>query len=163
MEFIFVLTVLGFVSLAILLLLLVAAGIAALCGASFGTVFLNGLWALVIPPAVILYGWLIGRNQVTVNHIEIPSEHLPASFDGYRIVHISDMHLRSFKSRGKALEKIVDRINAENPDLIAFTGDLVTTHPLEILPHMSRSWETMTIVLTMTGHQNRKCWKLWTR
>ena len=136
MEFIFVLTVLGFVSLAILLVLLVTAGIAALCGASFGTVFLNGLWVLVIPPAVILYGWLIGRNQVTVNHIEIASEHLPASFDGYRIVHISDMHLRSFKSRDRALERIIDRINAEDPDLIAFTGDLVTTHPLEILPHM---------------------------
>ena len=126
MEFIFVLTVLGFVSLAILLVLLVTAGIAALCGASFGTVFLNGLWVLVIPPAVILYGWLIGRNQVTVNYIEIASEHLPASFDGYRIVHISDMHLRSFKSRDRALERIIDRINAEDPDLIAFTGDLVT-------------------------------------
>ena len=135
MEFIFVLTVLGFVSLATVFLLLIVAGVAAAFGVSFGTVFLNGLWALAIPPAVILYGWLIGRNQVAVNHVEIVSEHVPASFDGYRIVHISDMHLRSFKSRGKALEKIVDRVNAENPDLIAFTGDLVTTHPLEISPH----------------------------
>ncbi len=135
MEFIFGLTVLGFASLATVFLLLIVAGVAAAFGVSFGTVFLNGLWALAIPPAVILYGWLIGRNQVAVNHVEIVSEHVPASFDGYRIVHISDMHLRSFKSRGKALEKIVDRVNAENPDLIAFTGDLVTTHPLEISPH----------------------------
>ena len=102
MEFIFVLTVLGFASLATVFLLLIVAGVAAAFGVSFGTVFLNGLWALAIPPAVILYGWLIGRNQVAVNHVEIVSEHVPASFDGYRIVHISDMHLRSFKSRGNA-------------------------------------------------------------
>lgn len=137
MEFIFVLTVSGLVSVALVILLLIIAGIAALFGASFGTVFLNGLWALLITPVLILYGWLVGRNRVTVNHVEIVSEHVPASFDGYRIVHISDMHLRSFGNRGKILQKIVDRINAENPDMIAFTGDLVTMHPSETEPHVS--------------------------
>ena len=171
MEFIFVLTVLGFVSLAIVIILAVAAGIAAIFGVSFGTVFLNGLWVLVIPPAVILYGWLIGRNQVTVNYIEIASEHLPASFDGYRIVHISDMHLRSFKSRDRALERIIDRINAEDPDLIAFTGEgrlhaedgvvsVMGNHDYCPYNDWSSEQEMLEAVDTVRARERRLGWKL---
>lgn len=136
MEFIFVLTVLGVVSVAIAVIIAVIAGISALFGASFGSVFLHGLWALAVPPAFILYGWLVGRNKVTVNHIDIHSEHVPAAFEGYKIVHISDLHLRSFSNRAGRLSGIVDKINAEKADLIAFTGDIVTTHPDEIEPFM---------------------------
>ncbi|MBQ5618844.1 MAG: metallophosphoesterase, partial [Alistipes sp.] len=57
---------------------------------------------------------------------------LPSSFDGYRIVHISDMHLMSFAGRERALERAVGKINALEPDLIAFTGDLVTLGPEEL-------------------------------
>ncbi len=35
------------------------------------------------------------------------------------------------------LSKIIDRVNAENPDLIVFSGDLVTTHPDEIRPFVN--------------------------
>ena len=132
MEFVFVAVILGVVSLAIVLVITIVAGLSALAGASFGTVFMHGLWALALPPMLVLYGWLIGKDQLSTNHVEIGFEHLPASFEGYRIVHISDMHLRSFRGRKEFLEKIVDRINAEKPDLIAFTGDIVTTHPDEM-------------------------------
>ena len=134
MEFIFVLVVLGITSIAIALVLLVVAGISALLGASFRSVFLHGLWALALPPIFILHGWLIGRNQITVNRLEIHSVDIPASFDGYRIVHISDLHLRSFKNRSRILAGTVDKINAEKADLIVFTGDLVTYRPDEIPP-----------------------------
>ena len=128
MEIIFVVTALAFASVLILLVLLAAAGISAAFGASFHAVFVNGLWALLLPPALVLLGYLFGRNSLEVNYLEIVSDRIPASFDGYRIVQISDMHLRSFRDRPEVLSGIIDRVNAENPDLIVFSGDLVTVY-----------------------------------
>ncbi len=117
----------------IALVLVVVAGGCALCGAaSFGTVFVKGLWSMLLIPAVMIYGGLIERNLLTVKNVEIPSEKLPEAFDGYRIVHISDLHLRSFRGRSGALKRAVEKINALEPDLICFSGDLVTMASAEI-------------------------------
>ncbi|MBS4058322.1 MAG: metallophosphoesterase [Bacteroidales bacterium] len=49
---------------------------------------------------------------------------LPASFDGFRIVQISDIHLGSWANEDQ-LSDAVELINQEEPDIIVFTGDLV--------------------------------------
>jgi len=49
---------------------------------------------------------------------------LPDSFDGLKIVQISDMHLGGWVS-GHPLNDAVNLINDLNPDLVFFTGDLV--------------------------------------
>lgn len=133
-EAIFVLVLLGIISLVAIAAVAAVAGIAALFRVPFRSVFLNGLWVLLLPPALFLYGWLAGRDAVVVNRVEISSGRLPSSFDGYRVVQISDMHLRSFRGRDEVLRRIVDSVNAQHPDIVAFTGDLVTTVPDEI-PH----------------------------
>lgn len=155
MELVFVLVSLAAVSLVFILLISVAAGIAALCGIPFSTVFVKGLWLLVIPPATVLYGWLVGRNRVIVNEVVINTERIPASFDGYRIVHISDMHLRSYRHRVKALSSVVGRIGSLKPDLVAFSGDLVTNSPSEIdpfIPILSRLDAKDGVVSVMGNH-----------
>ena len=154
MELVFVLVSLAAVSL-VFILLISAAGIAALCGIPFSTVFVKGLWLLVIPPATVLYGWLVGRNRVIVNEVVINTERIPASFDGYRIVHISDMHLRSYRHRVKALSSVVGRIGSLKPDLVAFSGDLVTNSPSEIdpfIPILSRLDAKDGVVSVMGNH-----------
>lgn len=98
----------------------------------FTKVFMWGLISLAIPPAAIAYGSLIGRNIYTINKIELSFDNLPESFDGYRIVHISDIHARSFENRTESLAKAVEKINSLDADLIAFTGDLITMAPEEI-------------------------------
>ena len=60
------------------------------------------------------------------------SKEIPASFDGYKIVHLSDLHLGTFKLYPRALHNIVEKVNAEKADLIAFTGDLVNYDSNEI-------------------------------
>ena len=62
----------------------------------------------------------------------IAFEDLPAEFEGYRIAHISDIHGRSFKGREEQLQKAADKINSLAPDMIAFTGDLITISPDEL-------------------------------
>lgn len=103
-----------------------------LAGVGFRKAFLWGLLAMVLPPLFMLYGALIGRNLFEVKEVEIAFDNLPESFDGYRIVHISDIHARSFTGREEQLEKAVDIINELGPDMIAFTGDLITLSPDEL-------------------------------
>ena len=55
-----------------------------------------GLVALLVPPVVVAYGTIIERNRFEVKEVVLEFDDLPQSFDGYRIVHISDIHARSF-------------------------------------------------------------------
>lgn len=119
--------------LAVLLCVLAVSGVAALAGASFRKFFLRGLWALLVPPLVFLYGMTAGRNVSRVTEVEVCDSRVPEQFDGYRIVQISDLHLESIRGREDFLSSVVEKINSLEPDLILFTGDLVTSHPDEIL------------------------------
>jgi predicted MPP superfamily phosphohydrolase len=51
---------------------------------------------------------------------------VPTAFDGYRIVHISDLHLDGWRGQAGKLQRAIERINDLHPDLIVFTGDLVS-------------------------------------
>ena len=104
----------------------------AACGVAFREAFLWGCLSLLIPPLAIAYGALIERNMFKVRKIEIALENLPESFDGYRIIHISDIHARSFEGREKSLQRAVDKMNRLEADMVAFTGDLITMSPDEL-------------------------------
>lgn len=132
MEFVSVLVILLMVTLAFGLAILLLGGIAALFGLRFRRFLKRAAWLLLLPSLVFAYGALIERNCFSVKRVEIESGKLPKAFDGYRVVQISDIHLRSFQGRGKALQRAVDKINALDPDIIAFTGDLVTLSAEEL-------------------------------
>lgn len=111
----------------------VACGLLKLAGlVTFKKAFLWGLWIMVLPPLLITYGVLVGRNRFEVTQVELTIPDIPEAFDGYRIVHISDIHARSFASREDKLAEAAEMINALKPDLIAFTGDLITLSPDEL-------------------------------
>lgn len=74
----------------------------------------------------MLYGYWIGRFQIDIVSTTYISKDIPSSFDGYKVIHISDMHLSSFSDNPSALQSVIDSINAQNPDLICFTGDFVS-------------------------------------
>lgn len=67
------------------------------------------------------YGVLRGPR---VKHVTVPLAKLPRAAHGYRIAVVSDIHLGPVLGRGFA-QKVVDTINATQPDLIAVVGDLV--------------------------------------
>ncbi len=86
---------------------------------------------------VLLYGYFVGRFQLKVVRTSYQNESVPASFDGYKIVQISDLHLSTFNDRPSALQRVVDSVNAQQPDLICFTGDVVTVGVAEAAPYAS--------------------------
>jgi len=88
--------------------------------------FLNQLALAVaaVPFFGFVYGMVRGAFNYTVHRSTVQLPTLPEAFHGLKIVHISDMHIGSFTSP-EPLKKAVQIINAQKPDVIFFTGDLV--------------------------------------
>lgn len=85
---------------------------------------------------IVAYGALWGPDRLVVRTADYTNATLPAAFDGYRIVQFSDVHLASFQQRPGQIDLLVDSINALQPDMIVFTGDLVNTDADELLPFL---------------------------
>ena len=100
----------------------------------FRKAFRWGLLSLLVPPVVIAYGSVVDRNRFEIKEVSLEYPDLPESFDGYRIIHISDLHARSYAKRTARLERAAQIINGLDADLIAFTGDLISLVPDEIDP-----------------------------
>ena len=83
------------------------------------------------------YGVMLGRFNMSAKYITVENKSLPQHFDGYKILHISDLHLGSFYGDEETVSKWVDMMNAENPDMICFTGDIVSILADEMASHVS--------------------------
>lgn len=81
-----------------------------------------------------VYGVVFGWKRLTVREVEIVSDYLPRSFDGYRIVQITDLHLGTFGRNTRYMRRLVDRIESLSPDMVVFTGDLVNLSADELEP-----------------------------
>jgi predicted MPP superfamily phosphohydrolase len=91
-----------------------------------------GIVVASLPFLTFIWGMVRGRfNFKTAQHT-ISFHNLPKHFDGFTIVHISDLHLGSFKGFDKQIGEAIAMINAQQPDLIMFTGDLVNNFAEEI-------------------------------
>lgn len=63
------------------------------------------------------------REDLEISRYEVNSKKLPESFDGFKIVQLSDLHGAEFGEDGMEL---VDKVGSLEPDMIALTGDFVT-------------------------------------
>lgn len=85
--------------------------------------------------AVILVsvGYFYGSRHFVVHEQTIEFDQLPDAFDGYRICQFSDFHAYAFhRGHEEDVQQVVDLINAQQCDLIVFTGDLVTIRANEL-------------------------------
>ena len=96
-------------------------------------VSLIGMGVAAIPFAGMIYGMLWGRYNYRVVKHTLYFDDLPDAFDGYRVVHISDIHSGSFDNAEK-VQYGIDMINAQQGDVIFFTGDLVNNKAEEMRP-----------------------------
>jgi predicted MPP superfamily phosphohydrolase len=84
------------------------------------------MWTYAIAFVVSAYGVLVRRRWFHVDEIDIPVAGLNPAFDGYRIAHLSDLHIGTLTPRAWGM-RWTKAANGRAPDLAVVTGDLVTS------------------------------------
>lgn len=77
------------------------------------------------------------RNHIEVKEVNLHYSRLPKSFNNFKIAQISDLHLGTWGSDTTFVSHLVNRINALNPNLVVFTGDIVNRESRELQPFIS--------------------------
>ena len=70
-----------------------------------------------------LYMRYIEPKMLIVKEYPIINQKIPKSFNGFKIVHFSDIHYGKTTNE-KELTKVIEKINILKPDILVFTGDL---------------------------------------
>jgi predicted MPP superfamily phosphohydrolase len=82
----------------------------------------------------LIYGYS-NKYNYKVKKVSLNFDNLPAAFKGLKILHFSDVHSGSFTNK-KAVMHGVEKIMAQNADLIIFSGDLVNDRATEMHDYM---------------------------
>ena len=83
------------------------------------------------------WGALVTRYDIEVKPVSVAVSGLPDTFDGYTIAQISDLHVGSYGTDTTYVSRLVDSINALQPDIIVFTGDIVNRTTAELHPFVA--------------------------
>lgn len=76
-------------------------------------------------------------NSLTIEKVTIYLDRLPRNFDGFRIVHLSDIHHSPFTSLDH-IQRAVEVSNSLKPDMFILTGDYVS-HETEYIAPMAEA------------------------
>jgi predicted MPP superfamily phosphohydrolase len=82
---------------------------------------LFGAALIYVPARVYNDTWTV---RVKEKEVRVPN--LPPELDGFHIIHIADLQADARTDGGK-LQRYVDAVNGLDPDLVCFSGDLVTS------------------------------------
>lgn len=94
----------------------------------------TGLGGAAFVLLFIAYGFFFGWRHIIVKEATCRSPLLPKEFEGYRILQLSDIHIGTFLRNRRVIDRLVAKVNAQHPDLIVFTGDLVNVSAEEVIP-----------------------------
>ncbi|MBO4729848.1 MAG: metallophosphoesterase [Bacteroidaceae bacterium] len=95
-----------------------------------------GLAALSLIITIMAY--FIGNKRIEVKEYTFASKELPEAFDGFRIVHISDLHLGTYGADTARVSELINKTLEQKGDIILFTGDLVNLESREALPFVEQ-------------------------
>ena len=113
----------------------------------------RGLRLLLALALVLLAGGLFfydQQNRIQTETITAASDRLPAGFDGYRIVQISDLHGKEF---GEGNRTLLEKTAELEPDLIAITGDVIDdADQMGILEPLARGLAAIAPTFYVTGN-----------
>jgi len=87
------------------------------------------LIVIIVLLLLLLLFFVWQNNSIAITSISYKNEKIPDEFNGYTIVHISDLHNKKFGKDGKQL---IDKIKEASPDIIVITGDLVDRRKLDM-------------------------------
>ncbi len=117
-----------------------------------------GAGVLALAARRLTYAALVETAEVEVTRVTIALRHLPAVFDGFTIVHLTDMHMGGWMTPEHMLAA-AEYVNELEPDVIAITGDFIH-HLCNLSPAaLTRSLSTLRakegIVGVLGNHDHR--------
>ncbi len=113
------------------------------------------LW--IVPIGLLFIGVFLcwQNNGIVVSRIKHQSSKIPEAFNGYRIILVSDLHNKSF---GKDQNRLVKKIQENNPDIIVITGDLIDQRRYNLKPAMDLINKAVAITDTFYVSGNHEFW-----
>lgn len=96
-----------------------------------------------------------GNLSVETSHFTVTSKDLPEAFDNFSIAHISDLHHAEY---GKNNKKLIDILKAENPNMIAITGDLIDSNHTNLEAALSFAQQAVKIAPCYFVTGNHEAW-----
>lgn len=106
--------------------------------------------------AALVFWTIWGNTALMASEISIFSDRLPASFSGYRIAHVSDLHNAEFGEDNATLLQI---LSDSKPDIIVITGDLIDAQHTDVEIALNFAQESVRIAPTyyVTGNHEAVC------
>lgn len=84
----------------------------------------------IVTVLILMIIWIAyGNTDLETNKFNIKSENIPAEFDNFRIVQVSDLHNSEF---GENNEKLIVMLKKADADIIAITGDLIDSRSTNV-------------------------------
>lgn len=125
--------------------------------------FYSGLLVGFLSMAMVIYGATEGWRHFQVKEVTFKSKDLPPAFDGYRITQISDLHIGTIAGYPKEIRRMVDLINAQQSDLIVFTGDLINhkANELDSVEHILAGLHAPDGVYSVLGNHDYSTYIHW--
>ena len=81
--------------------------------------------------ALLIWGFTGGQARIERTHVRVALPGLDEALRGLRIVQISDLHIGN-GMEGRRLDRLVERVNALEADVLALTGDLFDFDPRHV-------------------------------
>ena len=84
---------------------------------------ISGTAVVILTFLMLGGGWLEYRRGPLLERVDLRVSGLPRALEGYKIVQLTDIHV-GVTARKDRISRIVSRVNALKPDIIAVTGDM---------------------------------------
>ena len=97
----------------------------------------TNLAVIIFSIGLCLFGLYQARRVPPVKTVHVTLEALDPALDGFRLVQLTDLHVGP-TIRGSWVQKVVEKTNAAQPDLVAVTGDLVDSSVERLLPEIEK-------------------------
>ena len=78
--------------------------------------------------------YLLNYKLITISKYKIEDKKIPKSFDGYKVLHLSDWHCTNY---GKNNSRLINLIKKQDYDVIFVSGDFAVRQTHEYLPAIS--------------------------
>lgn len=90
----------------------------------------------IVALLVTVLGFWNARRTATVVQVDVPIANLPEALQGFSVAQISDIHVGP-TIKTLYLQRIVDRVNGLQANMVAITGDLVDGSVAELGHHIA--------------------------